>query len=152
MLFDKSGTAHDDRESHGNAVILSGDTADGYTTIDSKSFGPDPGTSKYSLKMQYRSGDILLHGNPPDGTSSFDPYVNLETDCDKNTDQPLDLNGAAKLTFWAKAVSLPARGRCACPSAARRGENCSAGSCPPDKHDCYGTFHGTAAFPCAGIR
>lgn len=93
-----------DADSHGNSVIVSGDTVANPSIIDSTSFAsPGYGGSLSCLKMAYKYGSIRPHGDAPD-TSSYDPEVGLVTQVfDESSNVGADFTGATKVTFWAKA-------------------------------------------------
>lgn len=94
-----------DADSHGNSLILSGDTAVNPSLIDSNSFAaPGYGGSQACFKLEWKYGSQRPHGDAPD-TSSYDPEVGMITQIwDESLNVGADFTGASKVSFWAKAA------------------------------------------------
>lgn len=91
----------DDAGNGGDSKITSGDTTFKPTQWNAQSFlAPGQGDSKYAAKLGFTFGTKDLSCGP---TCTYKPEVLLGTDVRKVGDSTLDLTGATKFTFWAKA-------------------------------------------------
>lgn len=91
----------DDSGNGGDSKITSGDTTFKPTQWNAQSFlAPGQGDSKHAAKLGFTFGTKELSC----GTAcTYKPEVLLGTDLRKVGDSTLDLTGATKFTFWAKA-------------------------------------------------
>lgn len=91
----------DDAGNGGNSQITSGDTTFKPTAWNAQSFSaPGQGESKHAAKLGFTFGTKELSCG---ATCTYPPEVIFGTDVRKVGDSTLDLTGATKFTFWAKA-------------------------------------------------
>lgn len=91
----------DDSGNQGNSKIVSGDTSFKPPIWNSESVvAPGNAGSKYAAKLAFTFGDKQLSCGP---TCSYPPEVMIGTDIRVEGDSSIDLTGATKLTFFAKA-------------------------------------------------
>ena len=86
----------------GNSKVISGDTSVHPTTMSPASFGePSSGVVGYSGKMEYILGTVKPSCG---GTCVYSNEVTFGTNVEPIIGVPLDITGATKISFWAKAT------------------------------------------------